>query len=183
MISFGCSLARQPLQLARSRAARRRARTPYCTARNHLPDRLGAAPCVRWPPAARLMPRMVSPGLQQRQEHRLVGLRARVRLHVGERAVEQLLGAVDRQLLGHVDVARSRRSSAGRDSPRRICWSAPSPAPPARRPRRCSRWRSARCRPAGAPVRRRSRRRVPGRSRRAGRRRSAAGWRRDVARS
>ena len=35
--------------------------------------------------------------------------------------------------LGLVDVSRSRRSSAGRDSPRRICWSAPSPALPARR--------------------------------------------------
>ena len=37
-------------------------RTPYCTARNHLPERLGGAPWVRCPPAASDMPRMVSPG-------------------------------------------------------------------------------------------------------------------------
>ena len=42
-------------------------------------------------------------GLQQGEEHRLVGLRAGVRLHVGEVGAEQLLHAVDRQLLGHVD--------------------------------------------------------------------------------
>ena len=29
---------------------------------NHLPDWLGAAPCVRCPPASRLRPRIVSPG-------------------------------------------------------------------------------------------------------------------------
>jgi hypothetical protein len=43
-------------------------------------------------------PMKVSPGLQQREEHRLVGLRAGMRLHVGERAAEQLLRALDRQL-------------------------------------------------------------------------------------
>ena len=43
-------------------------------------------------------------GLQQRQEHRLVGLRAGVRLHVGEGAAEQLFGTVDRQVLRHVDI-------------------------------------------------------------------------------
>src|SRR5680860_779236 len=37
--------------------------TPYWTALNHLPDMFGGAPWVRWPPAARLMPRTVSPGL------------------------------------------------------------------------------------------------------------------------
>src|SRR5580704_2903735 len=42
-------------------------------------------------------------GLQQRHEYRLVGLRAGVRLHVGERAVEQLAGAVDGELFGLVD--------------------------------------------------------------------------------
>ncbi len=42
-------------------------------------------------------------GLEQRHEHGLVGLRAGVRLHVGEGAVEQLAGAIDRQLLGLVD--------------------------------------------------------------------------------
>ena len=40
--------------------------------------------------------------LQQRQEHGLVRLRAGMRLDVGELAAEQLLGAVDGQLLGHV---------------------------------------------------------------------------------
>ena len=43
-------------------------------------------------------------GLQQREEHALVGLRAGVGLHVGELGAEQLLDAVDGQLLGHVDV-------------------------------------------------------------------------------
>ena len=42
-------------------------------------------------------------GLQQRQEHRLVRLAAGVRLHVGEVAAEQLLGALDRERLGDVD--------------------------------------------------------------------------------
>jgi hypothetical protein len=42
-------------------------------------------------------------GLEQGEEHRLVGLRAGVGLDVGEAGVEQLLHPVDRQLLGHVD--------------------------------------------------------------------------------
>ncbi|EAP96260.1 hypothetical protein V12B01_13730 [Vibrio splendidus 12B01] len=29
---------------------------------NHLPDIAGRAPCVRWPPASRDIPRIVSPG-------------------------------------------------------------------------------------------------------------------------
>ena len=45
---------------------------------------------------------IVSPGLQQRQHHRAIGLRARVRLDVGEAAAEQLLGALDRQRLDRV---------------------------------------------------------------------------------
>ena len=43
-------------------------------------------------------------GLEQRVVDRRVGLRARVRLDVGVLGAEQLLGAVDRQLLGDVDV-------------------------------------------------------------------------------
>ncbi len=43
-------------------------------------------------------------GLGERHEHALVRLAARVRLHVGELAAEQPLGAVDRELLGDVDV-------------------------------------------------------------------------------
>ncbi len=42
--------------------------------------------------------------LEEGQEHGLVGLRAGVRLHVGGVGAEQLLGAVDRQLLDDVDV-------------------------------------------------------------------------------
>jgi hypothetical protein len=42
-------------------------------------------------------------GLRKRHEHRLVGLRARVGLHIGEAAVEQAAGALDGQLLGNVD--------------------------------------------------------------------------------
>ena len=45
----------------------------------------------------------MSPGLQQRQEHRLVHLAAGVRLDVGEAGAEQLLGALDRERLGDVD--------------------------------------------------------------------------------
>jgi hypothetical protein len=42
--------------------------------------------------------------LQQREEHRLVRLRAGMRLHIGERAIEQPAGAFDRQRLGDVDI-------------------------------------------------------------------------------
>ena len=42
-------------------------------------------------------------GLHQRHEGCLVGGAARVRLHVGEAALEELLGALDRQRLGLVD--------------------------------------------------------------------------------
>ena len=41
-------------------------------------------------------------GLHQGQEHALVGLRAGVRLHVGEAAAEQALGALDGEVLGDV---------------------------------------------------------------------------------
>jgi len=43
-------------------------------------------------------------GLQRREEHRLVGLRTGMWLHVGGVAAEDLLGAVDRDLLDDVDV-------------------------------------------------------------------------------
>ena len=48
------------------------------------------------------MPRTVSPGLSSRQVHGHVGLRARVRLHVGVLGAEQGLGACDGERLGHV---------------------------------------------------------------------------------
>ena len=43
-------------------------------------------------------------GLQQREEGREVGRGAAVRLDIGEATAEQLLRALDRQLLGDVDV-------------------------------------------------------------------------------
>ncbi len=46
----------------------------------------------------------VSPGFEESQQHRLVGLRARVRLHVRRLGAEDLPDAVDRELLGDVDV-------------------------------------------------------------------------------
>ena len=49
------------------------------------------------------MPRIVSPGLSAAKVHRLVRLRARMRLDVGVLGAEQLLGAIDRELLGDVD--------------------------------------------------------------------------------
>ena len=91
------------------------ARTPYWIALNHLPDWAGGAPWVRCPPAARLMPMIVSPGFKQRHHHRAIGLRARVRLDVGEAAAEQLLGALDRQSLDRV-----RRPAALVVAPARI---------------------------------------------------------------
>src|SRR6266567_4217706 len=42
-------------------------------------------------------------GLQEPEEHRLIHLAAGVRLHIGELAAEQLLGALDRQRLGDID--------------------------------------------------------------------------------
>ncbi len=102
MISFGFSARATRSTSSRSMSASCR-RTPYCTARNHLPERLAGAPWVRWPPAASDMPRMVSPGFSSASMHALVRLRAGMRLHVGEAAVEQLLGALDGELLGDVD--------------------------------------------------------------------------------
>ena len=56
-------------------------------------------------------------GLQQRQHHRAIGLRARVRLDVGEAAAEQLLGALDGQGLDRV-----RRPAALVIAPPRIAF-------------------------------------------------------------
>ena len=61
-------------------------------------------------------------GLEDRDVHRLVRLRARVRLHVGLRRAEQLLRALDGERARPCRRTRSRRSSACRDSPRRTCW-------------------------------------------------------------
>ena len=69
----GSAVPPQKMILGRSRSARSRTssrsirpvsrRTPYWTALNHLPLAAGAAPWVRWPPAARDSPMIVSPGL------------------------------------------------------------------------------------------------------------------------
>jgi hypothetical protein len=42
--------------------------------------------------------------LQKREEHSLIRLGAGVRLHIGERAVEQPLGAVDGEFFDHIDI-------------------------------------------------------------------------------
>jgi hypothetical protein len=126
MISFGlCSSAGFSTCRSRSVVVRR---TPYWTALNHLPDmvrRLGAVREVA--AAARTCPGWCRPASVSART-RLVGLRAGVRLDVGEAAAEELLGAVDRELLDDRRRTRSRHSSACPDSLRHTCWSGPSPA-------------------------------------------------------
>jgi hypothetical protein len=50
---------------------------------------------------------IVSPGVQHREKHRAIGLRARVRLHVGRdldrRQAEQSPGSLDRERFGDID--------------------------------------------------------------------------------
>ena len=69
MISFGRSARASDSSSLVIEQAVLAARTPYCTARNHLPDMFGAAPCERWPPAASAHAEHGIAGLQQRQEH------------------------------------------------------------------------------------------------------------------
>ena len=59
--------------------------------------------------------------LEQRVIDGGVGLRAGVRLDVRVLGAEQLLGAVDRELLGDVDVLAAA-VVARPGSPRRTCW-------------------------------------------------------------
>ena len=68
-----------------------------------LPLWLTAAPCERCPPCGSAMPMIVSPGWMTRHEGGEVGLRARVRLHVGVVGAEELLQPVDGELLDLVD--------------------------------------------------------------------------------
>ena len=96
--------------------------------------------------------------LSERDERREVGRRAAVRLDVGEAAAEQPPGPLDREALGDVDILAAAVVAPARDSPRRTCWSAPSPAPRAPPGSRCSPTRSARSGSAGARARPRSRR-------------------------
>ena len=148
MISFGwCSCARRSTSSKSISASSRR--TPYCTALNHLPEIDGARAVGQVAAGGQRHAEEGVARLQQRQIDGAVGLRAGMRLHVGEGAAEQLLRPLDRERPRRRRRTRSRRSSACRDSPRRTCWSAPSPAPRARRARRCSPRRSARCGPAG----------------------------------
>ena len=68
--------------------------------------------------------------LQQRQEYRLIGGSAAMRLHIGELAAEQQLGALNRQVLGNVDM-----DAAAVIAPPRIAFGIfvgqhASPAPP-----------------------------------------------------
>ena len=104
-------------------------------------------------------------GLQQRRHHRGVGLRARVRLHVGVLRAEQRLQPVDRQLLDDVDVLAAAVVATprvalgvlvGQDRALRL----PSP-----RAGRSSRSRSSPASTAGGAARRRSPRAPRGRSR------------------
>ena len=64
--------------------------------------------------------------LVARLEHleidRHVGLRAGVRLHVDVVAAEELLGAIDRELLDDIDVLAAAVPAASRDSLPHICW-------------------------------------------------------------
>ena len=61
-------------------------------------------------------------GLQRGHVHGDVGLRAGMRLHVGVLGAEELLGAVDGQLLGAVHEFAAAVVALARDSLRRICW-------------------------------------------------------------
>ena len=51
-------------------------------------------------------------GLEQRDKHGLIGLRAGMRLHIGEAAPEQPFGALDRERLGDIDEFASAIISA-----------------------------------------------------------------------
>ena len=103
MISFGFSVARQPLQLL---VVEQPVVAPDAVLHGAEPLAgqvgRGAVGQVAAGGEAHAQDRVAR--LQQRQEHRLVRLRAGMRLDVGEVAAEQLLGAVDRQLLGDVDI-------------------------------------------------------------------------------
>ena len=76
---------------------------------------------------------IVSPGLSSARIDRLVGLRAGVRLHVGVFGAEQLLGAVDGELLGDVDVLAAAVVALAGIAFGVLVGELASPAPPARR--------------------------------------------------
>ena len=90
----------------RSRARRRARPGRTC------PEKLTGLPCVRCPPCDRFIARIVSPGFELREVDGHVGLRARVRLHVGaprrRRAPSRARSRASRPRRR----TRSRRSSA-----------------------------------------------------------------------
>ncbi len=110
--------------------------------------------------------------LQQRVVDGRVRLRARVRLHVGVLGAEQRLGAVDRELLDHVDVLAAAVVALARVAlgvlVRQHAALGTRGSPPAR----SSPTRSSRASAAGARARGRSPRRPRDRRRRAGARSS-----------
>ena len=102
-------------------------------------------------------------GLEQAEEHGLVGLRAGVRLHVGVAGAEQLLDAVDGQLLDDVDELAAAVVALAGIALGVLVGELACPAPPSPRARRSSRRRSARCALPGAGSRAGSPRRSRGR--------------------
>ena len=94
--------------------------------------------------------------IDQREIGRGVGLRAGVRLHVGVVGTEQLLGAIDRQLLGDVDVFATAVIALARIAFGVLVGQHRCPGLPARAGWRSFRRRSARCDLPDAGLRHRS---------------------------
>ncbi len=98
------------LVLAGQRFHLRRSRSLPCrsgrrtTTLNHLPDMLSGMPWVRWPPSARLMPMMVSPGLAKAISTAWLACEPEFGCTLAASAPNSCLEAVDGELLGHVDV-------------------------------------------------------------------------------
>ena len=71
---------------------------------NHLPDWLAGEPCVRWPPAASAMPMNVSPGCSSAMNTAWLACAPECGWTLAKLQSNSLLGAVDGELLGLVDV-------------------------------------------------------------------------------
>ena len=71
---------------------------------NHLPDWLAGVPWVRWPPWSSAMPRKVSPGFSSAMKTAWLACAPECGCTLAKLAVEQLAGALDRELLGLVDL-------------------------------------------------------------------------------
>ncbi len=110
-------------------------------------------PCVRWPPWARSSPEHRVARLEHGQVDGHVGLRAGMRLHVGELGTEQLLGPIAGQVFDHVDVLATAVVPAARIA-FGILVGQDAAQPPASPRGWCnSRWRSFPARPADARLR------------------------------